>query len=31
MYRRKPRVWHAYHVAAWITAFGVIANLVQLV
>jgi Domain of unknown function (DUF5658) len=31
MYRRKPRVWHAYHVAAWITAFGVIVNLVQLV
>ena len=30
MYRRKPRVWHAYHVAAWITAFGVIVNLVQL-
>jgi hypothetical protein len=31
MYRRKPRVWHAYHVAAWITAFGVIINLVQLI
>jgi Domain of unknown function (DUF5658) len=31
MYRRKPHVWHAYHVAAWITAFGVIINLVQLV
>jgi hypothetical protein len=31
MYRHKPRVWHAYHVAAWITAFGVIVNLVQLV
>ncbi len=31
MYRRKPLVWHAYHVAAWITALGVIANLVQLV
>jgi uncharacterized protein DUF5658 len=30
MYRSKPRVWHAYHVAAWITAFGVIINLVQL-
>jgi hypothetical protein len=30
MYRRKPRVWQAYHVAAWITAFGVIINLVQL-
>jgi len=30
MYRRKPLVWHAYHVAAWLTALGVIANLVQL-
>ena len=30
MYRRKPLVWHAYHVAAWITALGVIANVVQL-
>src|SRR5260370_8742338 len=30
MYRRKPRVWHAYHVAAWLTAFGVIINLVHL-
>jgi hypothetical protein len=30
MYRRKPLVWHAYHVAAWITALGVIANIVQL-
>jgi len=30
MYRRKPLVWHAYHVAAWITALGVIANLAQL-
>lgn len=29
-YRRKPLVWHAYHVAAWITALGVVANLVQL-
>jgi hypothetical protein len=31
MYRSKPRVWHAYHVAAWITALGVIVNLGQLV
>src|ERR1700730_9706434 len=30
MYRQKPLVWHAYHVAAWLTALGVIANLVQL-
>ena len=30
MYRRKPLVWHAYHVAAWLTAVGVIVNLVQL-
>jgi hypothetical protein len=30
MYRQKPLVWHAYHVAAWLTAFGVVANLVQL-
>jgi hypothetical protein len=30
MHRRKPLVWHAYHVAAWITALGVIANLFQL-
>jgi hypothetical protein len=30
MYRRKPLVWNAYHVAAWITALGVVANLVQL-
>jgi hypothetical protein len=30
MYRKKPLVWHAYHVAAWLTALGVIANLVQL-
>jgi uncharacterized protein DUF5658 len=29
-YRRKPLVWHAYHVAAWITALGVIVNIVQL-
>ena len=31
MYRRKPLVWHAYHVAAWITALGVIVNLAQLI
>src|SRR3981189_925337 len=30
MSRRKPLVWHAYHVAAWITALGLIANLAQL-
>src|ERR1700730_8168339 len=30
MYRQKPLVWHPYHVAAWLTALGVIANLVQL-
>jgi Domain of unknown function (DUF5658) len=27
---RKPRVWHAYHVAAWVSAVAVMANLVQL-
>jgi hypothetical protein len=30
MYRRKPLIWHAYHVAAWLTAAGVVANVVQL-
>ena len=30
VYRRNPLVWHAYHVAAWITALGVIANILQL-
>ena len=27
---RKPRVWHAYHAAAWLSAAAVTANLVQL-
>jgi len=26
----KPRVWHAYHAAAWVTATAVIANIFQL-
>lgn len=30
MYRRKPGVWHAYRVAAWLSAAGVIANVLQL-
>lgn len=30
MYRQKPRVWHAYHLAAWLSAVAVIANLLQL-
>jgi hypothetical protein len=30
MQRRKPSVWHAYHVAAWLTAAGVVANVSQL-
>ncbi len=30
MHRRKPRVWHAYHVAAWLSAVAVIANVLQL-
>jgi Domain of unknown function (DUF5658) len=30
MHRRKPRVWQAYLIAAWVTAAGVLANLVQL-
>jgi len=30
MYRRKPRVWHAYQVAAWLSAAAVIANIGQL-
>jgi uncharacterized protein DUF5658 len=29
-HRGKPRVWHAYHVAAWLSAFAVAANLSQL-
>jgi uncharacterized protein DUF5658 len=28
--RRRPGIWHAYHVAAWLTAFGVVANVTQL-
>ena len=28
--RRQPRVWRAYQVAAWLTAFAVIAYLLQL-
>lgn len=27
---RKPHVWHAYHVAAWLSATAVLANVVQL-
>ncbi len=27
---RKPYVWHAYHVAAWLSATAVVANLFQL-
>jgi len=30
LYRRKPRVWHAYEVAAWLTAAAVVSNVVQL-
>jgi hypothetical protein len=30
LYRQKPRVWHAYHVAAWLTAAAVVANVLQL-
>lgn len=29
--RRAPRVWHAYQVAAWLTALAVVANVLQLV
>jgi Domain of unknown function (DUF5658) len=29
-HRRKPRVWHAYRVAGWLSAVAVIANLAQL-
>jgi hypothetical protein len=28
--RRQPRVWHAYLVAAWLSAAGVVANVFQL-
>jgi hypothetical protein len=27
---RRPRVWHAFQVGAWLTAIGVAANLYQL-
>jgi ABC-type multidrug transport system permease subunit len=30
MHRRKPRVWQAYLVAGWVSAAGVVANLMQL-
>jgi uncharacterized BrkB/YihY/UPF0761 family membrane protein len=30
-YRRVPRVWHAYQVAALLTAVAVVANLAQLI
>lgn len=28
--RRRPYIWHAYYVAAWISALAVIANVAQL-
>ncbi len=31
LYRRKPWVWHAYRVGAWLSAAAVIANVLQLV
>jgi hypothetical protein len=30
IHRRKPRVWHAYLVAGWLSAVAVVANVVQL-
>jgi hypothetical protein len=30
MYRRKPWVWHAYRVGAWLSAVAVVVNVVQL-
>lgn len=30
LYRRRPRVWRAYQVAACLTAFAVVANVLQL-
>ena len=30
LYRRMPRVWRAYQVAAWLTALAVVANVLQL-
>ena len=31
LHRRKPRVWHAYHFAAWLSAVGVVSNVLQLI
>ena len=31
LYRRKPWVWHAYRVGAWLSAVAVIVNVVQLI
>ena len=28
---RKPHVWQAYHVAAWVSATAVLANVIQLI
>jgi Domain of unknown function (DUF5658) len=30
LYRRKPWVWHAYRVGAWLSAVAVVVNVVQL-
>jgi len=30
LHRAKPRVWHAYLLAAWLSAFAVVANVSQL-
>ncbi len=30
MHRRKPRVWQAYLLAGWLSAAGVVANVLQL-
>lgn len=30
LHRRKPRVWQAFRVAAWVTAFAVMINVAQL-
>ncbi len=30
LYRRMPRVWRAYQVAAWLTALAVVGNVLQL-
>ncbi len=29
--RRRPRVWSAFHAAAWVSAAAVVLNLIQLV